>query len=426
MPAPQARARQPATRADNHTEPRGRHFFFGPGPTNIPDSVLGAMHRTTMDFTSAEFGVIHNRVHSGIMRLLRTKQHLLLYSGNGHAAWEAALVNCFSPGDTVLVLDCGYFAASWADMAGDLGLKVERLSGDWRTGIPIATVEARLKADTKGDIKGLMVVHNETATGVVHPLHEMRRALDNSGHKALLLADAISSFGSIDIEMDAWGLDIVVAGSQKGLMMVTGMSLTGISEKALARSASVTTPRGYWNWQQMMATKPQRFPGTSPVHLLYGLDESVGLIEREGFDAVLKRHQRLAAATRAAVTAWGGGKSNSVAIGPSGFTGKIGAIQIMCTDRTRLSESVTTILLPDGHDANALRALAHSRYNLALGSGLGPLNGRAFRIGHLGDLNEPMLLGAIATTELALADAGVPHSPGGVQAAIANLRETAR
>ncbi len=405
--------------------PRGRHFFFGPGPTNIPDSVLSALHHTTMDFNSAEFAVIHNRVHAGIMRLLRTEQNLLLYSGNGHAAWEAALVNCFSPGETVLVLDCGHFASNWADMAFDLGLNVERLKADWRTGVPVAAVEARLAADKQGEIKGVMVVHNETATGVVHPLAEMRRALDKSDHKALLLADAISSFGSIDLPMDAWGIDVVVAGSQKGLMMVTGMSLTGISAKALARSTTVTTPRGYWNWQQMMGVKPQRFPGTSPVHLFFGLHESVRLIEAEGFDAVLARHHRFGAATRAAVLAWGGGVTSAVSVGPSGFSGKITALQTMCTNPSRLSNTVTTILLPDGHDANALRTIADQRYNLALGSGLGPLNGRAFRIGHLGDLNEPMLLGAIATTEMALADAGVPHTAGGVQAAIASLREQA-
>lgn len=416
-----AKSAHPRNDVSNHT-PRGRHFFFGPGPTNIPDSVLAAMHHTTMDFTNAEFGVIHNRVHNGIMRLLKTKQSLLLYSGNGHAAWEAALVNCFSPGETVLVLDSGHFASNWAEMAFDLGLNVERLKGDWRAGIPVAAVEARLRADAKGEIKGLMVVHNETATGVVHPLQDIRKAMDAVGHKALLLADAISSFGSIELPMDDWGVDVVVAGSQKGLMMVTGMSLTGISEKALARSKTVTTPRGYWNWQQMLAVKPQRFPGTSPVHLFFGLDESVRLIEAEGFDAVLARHARLASATRAAVAAWGGGKQSDVSVSAAGFSGPIRNIEIMCTDPKRFSGSVTTVLVPDGHDANALRNLAHQRYNLALGSGLSPLNGRAFRIGHLGELNEPMLLGAIATTEMALADAGIPHTPGGVNAAIANLR----
>lgn len=420
-----ARDARPAHTENARPAQAGRHFFFGPGPTNIPDSVLAALHHTTMDFTSSEFAVIHNRVHSGIKRMLRTEQQLLLYSGNGHAAWEAALVNCFSPGETVLVLDCGHFASHWADMAFDLGFNVERLHADWRTGVPVAAVEARLKADTKGEIKGLMVVHNETATGVVHPLAEMRRALDKSGHKALLLADAISSFGSIDVPMDAWGLDVVVAGSQKGLMMLTGMSLTGISEKAVARSKTVTTPRGYWNWQQMMGAQPQRFPGTTPVHLFFGLDESVRLLEAEGFAAVLARHRRFGAATRAAVAAWGGRKTSAATVSAAGVAGHIDAIEIMCTDRTRLSDSVTTILLPDGHDANKLRSIAHDRYNLALGSGLGPLNGRAFRIGHLGDLNEPMLLGAIATTEMALADAGIPHQPTGVQAAIASLREGA-
>ena len=408
------------------TAPRGRHFFFGPGPTNIPDSVLAAMHHTTMDFNGAEFLEIQSRVHSGIMKMLKSKQHLLMYSANGHGAWEAALVNCFSPGETVLILDSGYFASNWADMAFDLGLNVERLKGDWRTGVPAAAVAQRLKADTKGEIKGLLVVHNETATGVVHPVAEMRRSLDASGHKALLLVDAISSFGSIDLPMDDLAIDVVVAGSQKGLMMVTGMSLTGISAKAVSRSKTVTTPRGYWNWQQALAGSPQKFPGTAPVHLYFGLDESVRLIEAEGFEAVLARHRRLGRATRAAVTAWGGGERGTATVTSAGVSGKVSMPEILCTDASRLSDSVTTILLPDGHDANALRALAQSRYNLALGSGLGPLNGRAFRIGHLGDLNEPMLFGAIATAEMALAESGVPHKPGAVQAAIASLREEAR
>ena len=408
------------------SKPTGRHFFFNPGPTNIPDRVLGALHRTSMDFMGAEFAAIQNRVHTGIMRLLGTKQHLLLYAANGHGAWEASLVNCFSPGEKLLALESGHFANNWAEMARDLGYDVELLRADWRTGVAPASLEKRLKADTKGEIKGVLVVHNETATGVVHPLPEMRRAIDAAGHKALLLADAISSFGSIDLRMDEWGLDIVVAGSQKGLMMVTGMSLTGISEKAMARSKSVTTPRGYWNWPYLLSAKPQRFPGTSPVHLFCGLDEAVKMIDEEGFDGVLARHHRFGLATRAAVAAWGKGASRGKAtVTLAGITGKINGIEVMCTEPTRPSDSVTTILVPDGHDANALRTLANDRYNLALGGGLGPLQGRAFRIGHLGDLNAPMLLGAIATTELALAEAGIPHTPGGVQAAIQSLRETA-
>ena len=419
-------APKPETRTNTPSAmPRGRHFFFGPGPTNIPDSVLSAMHHTTMDFMSDEFVAIQKRVHGGIMGLLRTRQHLLMYAGNGHAAWEAALVNCFAPGEKLLILDCGHFAANWAQMARDLGYQIETIAADWRTGASVSQLEARLKADSTGEIKGVLVVHNETATGVVHPLAEIRRAVDAAGHKALLLADAISSFGSIDICMDDWGLDVVVAGSQKGLMMVTGMSLTGISEKAWARSKSVASPRSYWNWQQMTGMAPQRFPGTSPVHMILGLNESVRLIENEGFDAVLTRHKRFGAATRAAVAHWGGGAKTSVTITPVGFSGKINAIEVMCTDAKRVSDSVTTVLLPDGHDANAVRTIAHQRYNLALGGGLGPLNERALRIGHLGDLNEPMLLGALATTEMALAEAAVPHKTGGVAAAIASLRESA-
>lgn len=403
--------------------PRGRHFFFGPGPTNIPDSVLSALHHTTMDFNSPEFASIQLHIHRGIRQMLGTQQHLLLYAGNGHAAWEAALVNCFSPGETVLALDCGFFASHWAEMARDLGLKVEVLKADWRTGVSAAELETRLKADSKSEIKGILVVHNETATGVVHPLAEFRRVIDKAGHKALLLADAISSFGSIDLPMDKWGVDIVVAGSQKGLMMVTGMSLTGISQRALDRSKTVSTPRSYFNWQQLLAVKPQRFPGTSPVHMMLGLAEGIRIIEAEGFEHTLARHRRLGAATRAAVSAWGGHATSGAKVSAAGVSGPVKAIEVLCADPARVSDSVTTILLPDGHDGNAVRQLAEARYNLALGSGLGPLNGRAFRIGHLGDLNEPMLLGAIATAELALAEAGVPHVSGGVVAAINALRE---
>jgi alanine-glyoxylate transaminase / serine-glyoxylate transaminase / serine-pyruvate transaminase len=410
-------------RKNTPAAPRGRHYFFGPGPTNIPDSILSALHHTTMDFNSPDFATVQNRIHAGIKQMLGTEQHLLLYAGNGHAAWEAALVNCFSPGETVLALDCGFFASHWAEMARDLGLKVEVLKADWRTGVATADLEARLKGDTKGEIKGVLVVHNETATGVVHPLLDFRKALDKLGHNALLLADAISSFGSIDLPMDKWGVDIVVAGSQKGLMMVTGMALTGISQKALDRSAKVSTPRSYFNWQQMLAVKPQRFPGTSPVHMMLGMAEGVRLIEAEGFPNVLARHKRLSAATRAAVSAWGGNAKSEASLSEKGLSGPVKAIEVLCVDATRYSDSVTTILLPDGHDANAVRSLSEARYNLALGSGLGPLNGRAFRIGHLGDLNEPMLLGAIATAELALAETGVPHVSGGVVAAINALRE---
>ena len=413
------------SRRPNAPKARGRHFFFNPGPTNIPDAVLAALHHTSMDFMGAEFAAIQNRVHGGIKQLLKTEQNLLLYAANGHGAWEASLVNCFSPGEKLLLLESGYFASDWGRMAGDLGYDIEALPADWRTGVAVADVEARLKADVSGTIKGVLVVHNETATGVVHPVLEMRRALDRTGHKALVVVDAISSFGSLDIPFDAWGIDVLVAGSQKGLMMVTGMSLTGISKKALARSQSVATPRGYFDWRYLMGAEPQRFPGTSPTHLFQGLDAAMRIIEDEGFENTLARHRRFGTAVRAAVAAWSGGARSGVKITAAGFSGKIGAIERMCTDPARVSDSVTTILLPDGHDANAFRALAHQRYNLALGGGLGPLAGRAFRIGHMGDLNVPMLLGALATTELALADARIPHKTGAVEAAIRSLREAA-
>jgi alanine-glyoxylate transaminase / serine-glyoxylate transaminase / serine-pyruvate transaminase len=402
---------------------RGRLFFFAPGPTNIPDSVLGAMHRATIDFFDPGFLKVQTEVTEGIRKILKTKQHVLLYAANGHGAWEAGLVNCFAPGERVLILESGHFSANWRDMAHDLGLATETLPANWRTGVDLAALETRLSADTAGEIKGILVVHSETATGLAHPIGDVRKTIDKAKHPALLLADTISSLGSFDFRMDEWGVDIVVGGSQKGLMMVTGMALTGISAKAMARSETNTqSRRSYWKWADMMKTTPHRMPGTTPTNLVYGLRESVRLIEEEGLDNVFRRHRRLANATRAAIAHWGGATKNAVTVSSKGIEGKVTALELLCADPTRAADSVSAIMVPDGHDANALRQLALSRYNLALGGGLGPLAGRVFRIGHLGDLNEPMLLGALATTELALAEASIPHRAGGIGAAIASLR----
>ncbi len=399
---------------------RGRLFFFAPGPTNIPDSVLGAMHRATVDFFDPGFLAVQTDVVDGIARVLKTKQQVLLYAANGHGAWEAGLVNCFAPGEKVLVLESGYFSASWCEMAHDLGLATETLSADWRRGVDLAGLEKRLKADKNHDIKGILVVHSETATGLAHPIGDIRKSIDKAGHPALLLADTISSLGSFDFRMDEWAVDIVVGGSQKGLMMVTGMALTGISAKAMARSqTNSTSRRSYWKWADMMKTTPHRMPGTTPVHLVYGLRESIRLIEDEGLENVFQRHRRFADATRAAIAHWGANKHNPVKISSKGIEGAVSAIELLCQDPTRAADGVSAILVPDGHDANALRQLALSRYNLALGGGLGPLAGRVFRIGHLGDMNEPMLLGALATVEMALAECGIPHVAGGIGAAIA-------
>ncbi len=405
------------------TRPRGRLFFFAPGPTNIPDSVLSAMHRATIDFFDPAFLAVQAQVTEGIRRVLKTKQHVLLYAANGHGAWEAGLVNCFAPGEKVLVIESGHFSGNWRDMAHDLGLETETLHADWRRGVDLAALETRLKADKAHDIKGILVVHSETATGLAQPIGDIRKAIDKAKHPALLLADTISSLGSFDFRMDDWGVDIVVGGSQKGLMMVTGMALTGISAKAMARSETNTSSRrSYWKWGDMMKMSPQRFPGTTPVHLVYGLQESIRLIEEEGLENVLRRHRRFADATRAAIAHWGDGAKNDVSVSARGIEGKITGLELLCRDPSRSADSVSAILVPDGHDANALRQHAYDRYNLALGGGLGPLAGRVFRIGHLGDLNEPMMLGALATVEMTLAEAGIPHKAGGVGAAIAALR----
>ena len=406
-----------------NTSPRGRQFFFNPGPTNIPDRILGAMHRATLDFHSDEFLAIHRAAHAGTKRILKTKQNLFLYAANGHGAWEASLVNLLSPGDKVLMLESGHFSMSWEEMCKDLGIVVETIHADWRKGVDPAEVTKRLKQDGKGEIKAVLVVHNETATGLVHPIADIRRAIDAAKHAALLLTDTISGLGCMDFRFDEWGVDVAVSGSQKGLMMPTGLSLTGVSNKALEASKKGGLPRHYWSWRDAVKREPQKFPGTTPVHLFFGLEEAVKQMDEEGLDAIFARHRRFARATRAAVTHWGGGAKSSVTVSAKGFSGPVKGIEVLANDPARTSSSVTAIVLPDGHDANALRTVAIKRFNLSLGGGLGPLGGRVFRIGHMGDLNEPMLLGAIATVELALGACRVPHQQGGITAAIAALAE---
>jgi alanine-glyoxylate transaminase/serine-glyoxylate transaminase/serine-pyruvate transaminase len=389
-----------------NTKPRGRQFFANPGPTNIPERVLRAMDRSVIDFMSDEFVAIHHACHAGVKRVLKTDQTLYMYNASGHGAWEASLANLFTAGDTVLIVETGYFSLSWAEMATSLGLKVEVFAADWRKGADISKLADHLKKDKTHEIKAVLTVHNETATGMVLPVADIRRAMDEAKHPALLLSDTISSLGSIDYKMDAWGVDVTVGGSQKGLMLPTGMSLTGVSDKALEVARKNKAPRHYWNWELMNGRSPQKFMGTAPVHMFFGLQESLKMLEEEGLEAVFQRHGRLAAATRAAVRVWGdGGK------GP----------QLFCQSDDRLSNSVTAVLMPVGVSSDPLRKAAIDRFNLSLGGGLGPLMGKMFRIGHMGDLNEPMLLGALATTELAMKVSGVPFTPGGVDAAIKSL-----
>ncbi|MBR0667870.1 aminotransferase class V-fold PLP-dependent enzyme [Roseomonas hellenica] len=387
-------------------KPRGRQFFANPGPTNIPDSVLLACAHQTVDFNDSNFIEVYDACVAGLKRVLKTEQTVFLYTGSGHAAWEASLVNLLSTGDTVLILESGHFSISWGKMAQDLGIEVQSVAADWRRGVDMAAVRAALAADTARTIKAVCVVHNETATGMMIPVPEVRAALDAAGHPALLLADTISSLGSLDFRMDEWGVDAAVGGSQKGLMLPTGMSFTGVSAKALEAHKSSKLPKHYFHWTNMLQRPLKSFLGTVPVSFFYGLQESLRLIEQEeGLENVFARHSRLARAVRAAVQHWSGNN------GP----------QLFCLNPGRYSDSVTAVLMPEGLNADALRQVALKRFNLSLGGGLGPLGGKVFRIGHLGDLNEPMILGTLATVELAMQVAGVPHTPGGIAAAIASL-----
>ena len=388
---------------------RGRQLFMNPGPTNIPDRVLRAMDRPAVDFQSAEFKALADGCLERLKRVFRTEQALLAYAGSGHGAWEAALVNLFSPGDRVVILEAGYFSLNWGRYAAALGLEVEVVPFDWRAGPDPEPLEAALRADRGHAIKAVLAVHNETSTGVAAPIPELRRAIDRAGHPALLLVDVISSLACFDFRMDEWGVDVVIAGSQKGLMLPTGMAFTAVSERALEVAQDARMPRVYWDWRRLLTGLRQTsFPGTTPVHFFYGLAEALAMIEEEGLEALFQRHGRLAAATRAAVRHWGGNGT-----GP----------ELFATDPRTLSDSITAVQLPAGHDADAVRRIAAERFNLSLGGGLDRLAGRVFRIGHMGDLNEPMVLGALATVELALGIAGVPHAPGGVQAALASLAE---
>lgn len=389
---------------------RGRQFFANPGPTNIPDSILHAVAHVTIDFNDPAFLAVYDTCVAGLKRVLRTEQEVFMYTGSGHAAWEASMVNVFSPGDTLLVIETGYFSENWAKMAQDLGLEVRSVAADWRRGLDFAALRAALAADTAHGIKAVCAVHNETATGMMLPLDQVRAALDATGHPALLLVDTISSLGSLDFRMDEWGVDVAVGGSQKGLMLPTGMSFTGVSAKAMAAHAASRLPKSYLNWTNMLARRHKSFVGTVPTSLFYGLRESLRLIEEEGLDRVFARHARLGEAVRRCVRHWSGNN------GPSLF----------CLTPERYSNSVTAILLPEGHDAEAVRRIALQTLNVSLGGGLGRLGGKVFRIGHLGDLNEPMILGTLASVEMALRLAGVPHTPGGVNAAIEYLAEAAR
>jgi alanine-glyoxylate transaminase / serine-glyoxylate transaminase / serine-pyruvate transaminase len=384
-----------------------RHFLQIPGPTNVPDRILRAIDRPTIDHRGPEFQRLGREVLAGLGRVFGTGQPVIVYPSSGTGAWEAALVNTLSPGDRVLAFETGHFAVLWREMAERLGLLVEWVEGDWRTGVDPAVVEARLAEDRGHAIAAVTVVHNETSTGVTSRVAEIRRAIDRAGHPALYLVDVISSLASIDYRHDAWGVDVTVGGSQKGLMLPPGLSFNAVSEKALAASRTARLPRSYWAWAPMLSANANGFfPYTPATNLLYGLREAILMLEEEGLEQVFRRHDRHAAATRAAVAAWG--------------------LEVLASDPAEYSSSLTAVLMPDGHDADALRRVILERFDMSLGQGLSKLAGRVFRIGHLGAFNDLLLLGTLAGVEMGLALAGVPHRTGGVQAAMAGLTAPGR
>ena len=377
----------------------GRHFLQIPGPTNVPDRVLRAIDSATLDHRGPEFAALGQEVLAGLKRVFQTQHPVIVYPASGTGAWEAALVNTLSPGDRVLMYETGQFATLWRRMAGRLGLEVDFIPGDWRRGADPATIQARLAQDRTHAIKAVCVVHNETSTGAVTRVAEVRRVLDNTGHPALLMVDTISSLASIDYRMDEWGVDVTVGGSQKGLMLPPGLSFNALNDKALRASKSARLPRSYWNWEEMLAANEVGFfPYTPATNLLYGLREALHMLQEEGLDNVFARHARHAEATRRAVRAWG--------------------LEIWCTEPAEYSNSLTAVVLPAGHDADRVRQIILERFDMSLGTGLGKLQGKVFRVGHLGYFNDLMLAGTLSGVEMGLALAGVPIRRAGVQAAL--------
>ena len=382
----------------------GRHFLQIPGPTNVPDRVLRAMDYPTIDHRGPQFAAIGKKCLDGMKTIFKTRSHVVIYPASGTGAWEAALVNVLQEGDLVLMVETGHFATLWHKMATKLGLETEFLATDWRRGVDPQAVEDRLRADTGGKIKAVCVVHNETSTGSTSAIAAVRAAIDAVGHDALYLVDTISSLASIDFRHDEWGVDVTVSGSQKGLMLPPGLSFNALSEKALSVSQASGMRRSYWDWsEQIAANADGAFPYTPATNLLYGLAEAIDMLHEEGLDVVFARHDRHAAATRRAVQAWG--------------------LEVLCQEPRDFSSSLTAVLLPDGHDADAFRAGVLKKFNMSLGNGLSKLAGKIFRIGHLGDFNDLMLLGTLSGVEMGLSLADIPHQKGGVDAAMSVLND---
>lgn len=383
----------------------GRHFLQIPGPTNVPDRVLRAMDRPVIDHRGAEFAKLAAEVLEGIRPIFQTAGPVVIYPSSGSGAWEAAIVNTFSPGDRVLMFETGHFSNLWREIALRMGLQVDYVPGNWRRGASPGELEKRLSEDKDHSIKAVMVVHNETSTGATSRISEIRRSMDRARHPALLMVDAISSLASMDYRHNEWGVDVTVGGSQKGLMLPPGLSFNAISEKALAANEHAKLPRYYWDWQEML--KPNRvgfFPYTPATNLLYALREALLMLQEEGLPNVFRRHARHGEATRTAVRTWG--------------------LEIVCEDPAEYSNGLTAVFMPEGHDADRLRGVILENFDMSLGTGLAKLAGKVFRIGHLGSFNDLMLAGTLSGVEMGLQLTGVPHQSGGVTAALKSLADS--
>jgi alanine-glyoxylate transaminase/serine-glyoxylate transaminase/serine-pyruvate transaminase len=389
------------------THKAGRHFLQIPGPTNVPDRILRAIDNATIDHRGPDFGKLGLEILDGLKYVFKTKGPVIVYPASGTGAWEAAIVNTLSPGDRVLMFETGHFASLWREMAARLGIDIDFVPGDWRHGADPKLLEQKLTEDKDHRIKAVAVVHNETSTGVTSRIGELRKIIDKTKHPALFFVDTISSLASIDYRHDEWGVDVTVAGSQKGLMLPQGLSFNAISDKALAAQKGAKLPRSYWDWGPMLnANKTGFFPYTPGTNLLYGLREAIAMLREEGLENVFARHNRHAEATRRAAKAWG--------------------LEVLCQNPAEYSGSLTALVMPEGHDADAFRAVILDHFDMSLGQGLGKLKGKIFRIGHLGDFNDLMLMGTLAGVEMGLDVAKVPHKKGGTQAALDYLASAAK
>lgn len=386
------------------TRHQGRHFLQIPGPSPVPERVLRAMDMPVIDHRSQEFAELGKTVLDGSKQIFKTKSPVIIYPSSGTGAWEAAIVNTLSPGDKVLMVETGHFATLWRQMAARWGIEVDFIPGDWRRGVDAAVIEEKLKADKAHQLKAVMVVHNETSTGATSRIGEVRAAIDRAGHPALLMVDTISGLGSADFRFDEWKVDVAVSCSQKGFMLPPGLGFNAVSDKAREVAKANTMPRSFWDWEDMLKLNANGFfPYTPATNLLYGLREAIAMLLEEGLEEVFARHQRLAAATRAAVNHWG--------------------LEVLCQEPRDFSPVLTAVLMPPGYDADAYRKVVLEKFNMSLGSGLSKVAGKVFRIGHLGETNELTLMGALSGVEMGFAAAGVPYRAGGVDAAMKLLEQ---